>query len=136
MPPFATSIPDDPSGEPTSLQSAIQSGLRAAQHHAKQMQRVKQLEAKSQADREIEKETGKALFNVRSPFSPELLKERSPRGDYLRAIFHLLFMPIVTPHACRARLFLQGVARRAIITGRGSRLSAGLGPHFPNEPLI
>ena len=97
MLPVAASTPDDPPCQLTPLQSAIQSPLRAAQQHAKQMRRVDELKAKSQADREIEKETGKALFNVRSPFSPELLKERSPRGDYLRAIFHLLFMPIVTP---------------------------------------
>ncbi len=97
MLPVAASTPDDSSGQPTPLQAAIQSALRAVLKHDEQMQRVHELESKARAQKEAEQEAGKALFNIRSPFPPELLQERSPRGDYLRAQFHLLFMPIVTP---------------------------------------
>ncbi len=97
MLPVAASAPDDPPCQPTLLQSAIQSSLRAVLKHDEQMRRFHELESEARAQKEAEQKAGKALFNVPSTFPPELLHERSRRGDYLRAQFHLLFMPIRPP---------------------------------------
>ena len=94
MLPVATSTPNDPPDWLTLLPAAIRSALRAVLKHCEQLRRVDKFKAKLTAYRETEKETGKALFIIPSGFSSELLHERSPRGEYIRAHFHLVFMPM------------------------------------------
>ena len=88
---------DDSRSEPTPLQSAIRSDLDAASWHADQVHYVQKLEAEALEDRKAEEEAGKRLFDIPSPHPEGLLREDSPRGNYLRRIFRYLYMPIVTP---------------------------------------
>ena len=99
MLPEATNSQGDPSCHPNSLRGAIESTLQEARLHADQMERVRELGVEAVANKKAEREAGAALFKIYSRFSPELLKESGPRGDYLRALFHLLYMPVRAPRA-------------------------------------
>ena len=63
------------------------------------MERVRKLRVEDTANKEAERKAGAPLFKIPSRISSEMLKESGPFGDYLRAIFHLLFLPIRAQHA-------------------------------------
>ena len=90
---------DDLSCHPNPLQEAIESTLHAARLYDDQMERVRELGVKAAENKEAKQKPEIALFKINSKVPPDLLKESSPRGDYLRALFHLLYMPICVPHS-------------------------------------
>ena len=99
MLPEAANSQDGLSCHPNSLQRAIESTLRAVRLHANQMERVRELRVEDTANKEAERKAGAPLFKTPSPITSEMLKEPGPRGDYLRAFFHPLFLPISPPRA-------------------------------------
>ena len=99
MLPEAAISQDDPSSHLNSLQRAIESTLRAARRSADQTERGRKLRVEDAANKEAERKSGAPLFKIPSRISSEMLKESGPLGDYLRALFHLLFLPIRPPRA-------------------------------------
>ncbi|MDX1400326.1 MAG: hypothetical protein R3245_00245 [Kiloniellales bacterium] len=85
------------SEEKSPLQAAIQSELDTASWHANQVHHARDLKTQAEADREAEKKLGRRLFDIPSPIPQEWFREDSPRGNYLRRIFHMLQLPVVTP---------------------------------------
>ena len=92
--PLPASIADAPACQLISLPEAIQTAISAVSRDAEQVRRSHELKTQAEAQKEAELESGKRLFNVRGPFSREELHEDGRRGEYLRARFHLLFMPV------------------------------------------
>ncbi len=99
MRPKAARMPGGSPCQPTRLQAAIQSALRLVPDHVNQTRHSRELEAQNNATKEAERKAGKPLFDIPSPYSWELLHESSPWGDYLRAKFYLLAMPVSPPRA-------------------------------------